>query len=104
MSFRSLTPKNGGIPWPSFRLRAYAALACPDFCPAYFPGSPKADSPLRKQPNLWTFGPICHGRLTLFQWVSLNAPDENSWFGSIRIRIRDLAQQGPVPLVMAGRV
>src|SRR3954447_25846066 len=28
-------PKIGGIPCPSFRLRAYAAPACPDFCPSY---------------------------------------------------------------------
>src|SRR3954468_17092692 len=27
--------KNGGIPCPSFRLPAYAAPACPDFCPYY---------------------------------------------------------------------
>src|SRR3954466_8991096 len=35
MSFRSLTPKNGGIPRPSFRARAHAAPACPGFCPYY---------------------------------------------------------------------
>src|SRR5690348_13178771 len=28
-------PKNGGIPCLPFRWRAYAAPACPDFCPAY---------------------------------------------------------------------
>src|SRR5689334_5496928 len=27
--------KNGGIPCLPFRWRAYAAPACPDFCPAY---------------------------------------------------------------------
>src|SRR4051794_1952264 len=37
MSFRSLTPKNGGIPRPSFRARAHAAPACPGFCPYYEP-------------------------------------------------------------------
>src|SRR3954453_14645196 len=28
-------PKNGGIPCPSFGLRAHAAPACLDFCPSY---------------------------------------------------------------------
>src|SRR3954470_30055 len=35
--------KNGGVPCPSFRFRAYAAPACPDFCPTYTPDGQTPD-------------------------------------------------------------